>query len=748
MQVGAHHARDSRWRQRFTAAALAVCLLWTCAGRALAANQVTAEELKAHMDQLVRDIRDKQTVNGSWSSERVLGAGRWVVGQTALAVLALSSAGLPADDAAIKNGVEFLLNRNAASVYEAALKIMALESVDHKQYIKEIERTVEYLILTQCDNGGWSYSGSVSRPDNSNSQFAVLGLRSAARSGAKIPDSVWAGAYAYFARGQHGKDGGWGYTQGDNDSYGSMTVAGAASLYICSVRLHLSEGVCCKYIDDNRMDRGLNWLARHFSVRTNPGYNSWKFYYLYGLERAGVISARRYMGKHDWYLEGVDHLVHTQNVYAGLGDWVGPIVRKSFALLFLAKGNSHVLLHKARWAGGWNGYRYDAKFLVEHFGDLLDQRLAWQILPLDAPFDHLKSAPILYISGRGRLMWSEKERTNLKDFIETGGFVLVEANAGDKAFDESFRALMKAHFPDQELAPLEKTHPLYTAHFNLPETGRVRLWAVKGPCWMSMLYAPDGISCSWDVDQRDHSHFKLGINILAYVTGMEKQESKLAMQEKPVAKPQIEKKAAKLSGAFVVGQLVHKGNWKPHGTVWPRILSKANKEAGLGLFSAPVAINPEEGSLFKAHLLNIIGTKRFRLTEQTKEKLRRYVERGGFIFAEAACGSPEFDEAFRQLVGELFPGAQFEQVPPGHPLWKLGRPLDKVRYSAAVTRREPDLKRPILEFVEVDGRIVLIYSKFDLSSAIAGHPCFNCPAVLEPSASELILKVVLYSLTS
>lgn len=35
--------------------------------------------------------------------------------------------------------------------------------------------------------------------------------------------------------------------------------------------------------------------------------------------------------------------------------------------------------------------------------------------------------------------------------------------------------------------------------------------------------------------------------------------------------------------------------------------------------------------------------------------MRGYVERGGFIFAEACCGRAEFDRGFRALVRELFP---------------------------------------------------------------------------------------------
>ena len=45
---------------------------------------------------------------------------------------------------------------------------------------------------------------------------------------------------------------------------------------------------------------------------------------------------------------------------------------------------------------------------------------------------------------------------------------------------------------------------------------------------------------------------------------------------------------------------------------------------------------------------------------QAKENLRAFVEQGGFIFADACCGSPAFDHGFKRLMRELFPEPGFE----------------------------------------------------------------------------------------
>ncbi len=52
-------------------------------------------------------------------------------------------------------------------------------------------------------------------------------------------------------------------------------------------------------------------------------------------------------------------------------------------------------------------------------------------------------------------------------------------------------------------------------------------------------------------------------------------------------------------------------------------------------------------------------------------KLRDYIDRGGFIFAEACCGDNGFDKGFRALMDKVFdePEYRLKPLPPEHPIW-------------------------------------------------------------------------------
>ena len=123
----------------------------------------------------------------------------------------------------------------------------------------------------------------------------------------------------------------------------SMTAAGVATLFITDDMLHGQEGANCNgNVTDKNIDAGLHWMGEHFDqVKDN--------YAFYGVERIGVASGYKYLGKVDWYTVGSERLVKSQHPD---GSWTssepgaGPLTDTAFALLFLSRGSAPVMLNK------------------------------------------------------------------------------------------------------------------------------------------------------------------------------------------------------------------------------------------------------------------------------------------------------------------------------------------------------------------------------------------------------------------
>lgn len=125
---------------------------------------------------------------------------------------------------------------------------------------------------------------------------------------------------------------------------GSMTCAGLTSLIICMSELERAGELDDKLRKEmeTAMKRGLAWLQENYTIRTvAPGGGIWvvyHHYYLYSLERVGLLYGIKKIGGHDWFLEGALWLVHNQREdgsWHSYGDM--PVVDTAFALLFLKK---------------------------------------------------------------------------------------------------------------------------------------------------------------------------------------------------------------------------------------------------------------------------------------------------------------------------------------------------------------------------------------------------------------------------
>jgi hypothetical protein len=129
-------------------------------------------------------------------------------------------------------------------------------------------------------------------------------------------------------------------------STGSMTCSGVAALCIAKSELEASkrswrprEARVNQAIRD-----GVAWLAHYFNPRENPSSGpkptvGWKYYYLYSVERAGVLAGTYRFGERDWWEEGAAHLLTQQLDEGAWPDAKGlsKLSRSCFALLFLRR---------------------------------------------------------------------------------------------------------------------------------------------------------------------------------------------------------------------------------------------------------------------------------------------------------------------------------------------------------------------------------------------------------------------------
>ena len=772
-------------------------------------NQLSDIELRSRVIRALRDgtsyLKARQARDGSWS-EGAASLKPYTVGVTSLTLLSLINCDVPLDSVTVQRGLKFLRElppNEPRYVYEASLMIMALCAADDIETDRDrILRLTRLLEVTQADKGKnsglWGYylatrgggeGGGRGDEDRSNGQYAVLALRDAANAGIAVDRKVWQRTHDHWVTTQN-TDGGWGYRPADNSS-GSMTTAGLSTVAITSRMIQDDADVdasgrpdcCTAHPLPDVLKKGRQWMAQNFSVYTNPKFPVAHYYYLYGLERAGRLGHNRFYGQHDWYREGARYLVDAQN---GDGSWkesaqYGPVVSSTFAMLFLSKGLSRVVVNKLDYTsvgnsettdGDWNHHPLDIPNLVEHVDGLKGwpPRLTSQVLSLNRLSEEtavvdMNQAPVLFLSGKDAPTLTDQHVKWLRAYIDEGGFIFAVSNCQGGTFDAGFRDLIPRMFPDGDasLQRLQADHPVFRSEYPLLNADGIELLGVDFGCRTSIIYSPEDLGCLWqkwmkhdpqnrskNLIQRIIRAEKVGINVLAYATGREP-----PVKLKDAAESRQNEESRINRGLTEIAQLRHTGGWDTAPKALQNLLRALNKTTGMGVSPNRQTIPITFDELRRFPLAYMHGRYQFQLAAQERDALRDYLSRGAMLFADACCGSPKFDDSFRELMQEMFPDQELKTIPVDHELYspQTGHDLREVSLRTLVPGdRNASMQTrvrkgsPLLEGIEIDGRYVVIYSRYDISCALENQASLACDGYIEGDAMKLATNVVLYAM--
>jgi len=741
-----------------------------------ARGAVTHEQVERAIREGVRFLKKQQIAeSGGWPDYRVGGEAR--TGLTSLVTLALLTAGEPPDSPTIRSALGYLRRfspEQLDSTYSVALQTMVFAAADPKTDVNRIIANVDWLERAQIRPtdavnwpGSWTYGlGKRSPGDNSNTQYALLGLQAAAEVGVQAKPEVWNLARAYWESSQHG-DGGFGYHHRDGNSTGSMTAAGISSLVITGLRRFQGaeeingEAIhnCGQGTINRNLTRAIGWMASRFQVGSNINMGpAWRLYYLYGVERAGRLGGLRFFGDHDWYREGAEALVHEQDKLGGF--WKGaaneddPLIATSFALLFLAKGRAPVLVNKLRHGpqGDWDNDVDDVRNLVNLVSQDWNHLLTWQVIdPGSASVEDMLQAPIVFFNGHKAPVFSDVAVKNLRDYVDQGGFIVADACCGRDEFDAGFRDLMKRVFPEEsfQLKALSNDHPVWRAkHLLTPNV--YPLMGIEHGCRTVVIYSPKDLSCYWnqmDRSERDRKNPAIGLatmvgqNIVDYATGRELPADKLVVREVRDFKADLPKR-----GSLRIAKLQHGGDWNIAPLAVPNLMDALRKPPlGFDVAVAQKDLAPTDPALLYYPLIYFHGRAAASFTPEGMEALRKHLDPGGgTIFADAACGSPGFDASFRRFVAELFPNNALVPIPKDDELLseKVFFDLKDAQYTKAAGGGKD---YPQLEGVKINGHWAVIYSKLDIGCALERHSGLDCKGYTYESALRIAANIVIYS---
>lgn len=149
----------------------------------------------------------------------------------------------------------------------------------------------------------------------------------------------------------------------------------------------------------------------------------------------------------------------------------------------------------------------------------------------------------------------------------------------------------------------------------------------------------------------------------------------------------------------------------------------------------PVRVGSD--SLFDFPFCVMSGNENFTLTTKERENLRRYLTHGGFLLASPGCSDAKWDKAFRSEIKLCFPDVSLKKIPMSHPVFATVHRISQIteKHGRAVA----------LEGLELNGRLVLIYSTEGLNDVANAKGCCCCGGNEINDAARVNVNVFTYA---
>ncbi|MCE4564440.1 DUF4159 domain-containing protein [Maribellus sp. CM-23] len=140
-------------------------------------------------------------------------------------------------------------------------------------------------------------------------------------------------------------------------------------------------------------------------------------------------------------------------------------------IIFLAAAvnaqNSGVKIALLKYNGGGDWYSDPTALpnLIEYCNRTINTNIQTEPSTIEVGSPEIFNFPFVGLTGHGNIIFSESDATNLRHYLEGGGFLYADDNYG---MDEYFRREMKKVFPEKELVELPPSHPVFHQKFDFP----------------------------------------------------------------------------------------------------------------------------------------------------------------------------------------------------------------------------------------------------------------------------------------
>ncbi|MCF8322178.1 MAG: DUF4159 domain-containing protein [Flavobacterium sp.] len=193
--------------------------------------------------------------------------------------------------------------------------------------------------------------------------------------------------------------------------------------------------------------------------------------------------------------------------------------------------SQEIALLKYSGGGDWYANPTSLPNLIKYCNATINTKIKSKPATVEPSNPDLFSYPFAHMTGHGNVVFSDADVANLKNYMNSGGFLHIDDNYG---MDKYIRKEIKKLFPNTDLIEIPSNHPIFQKPFvfsgGLPKIhehdgGRPQAFGIFIENRLVLLYTFESdLGDGWE-DQEVHNNpitvrekaLKMGANIINYI---------------------------------------------------------------------------------------------------------------------------------------------------------------------------------------------------------------------------------------
>lgn len=182
------------------------------------------------------------------------------------------------------------------------------------------------------------------------------------------------------------------------------------------------------------------------------------------------------------------------------------------------------------------------------------------------------------------------------------------------------------------------------------------------------------------------------------------------------------------------------GDWYCDPSSLPNWQEEFARRTGIPTAPTEIVVTLDSEDLYQYPFLYVSGHGRIALAEDDLQELRRYLEAGGFLYADDNYG---LDASFRQMVARLFPEEELVPIGAEHPIYHSFYDLPGL---PKIHQHDGEPAQGFGVFHQ--GRLVVFYTwSSDIGDGLEDPDVHGDPPATREAAIRMAVNVLMYALT-